>query len=192
MNTDSSLQLVNLVKAGDAPALERLLLRYLPRLRCWAHRRLPAWARRNNDTEDLVQETLVNAARNLRGLRMQHAGSLRTYMRRALENRINDEIRRAHRCPPTVELAHTLSGDDPSELERVISREDLARCRAALARLSAADREILMVRLTRGDVSFRTLASLTGKPSEDAARVALARAVRRLALEMERLEACPL
>jgi RNA polymerase sigma-70 factor (ECF subfamily) len=191
MNHDSSFGLLKQANAGDRLALDRLLLRYLSRMRRWATRRLPAWARERNDTEDLVQDTLLNAFRNLRAIRMEHDGSLRVYMRRALRNRINDEIRRAVRNPTATELQETLPADVASPLEQSITRQDLARCRAAIARLRPADREIILVKLAHGAVSFRTLAALTGRSSEDAARVAFTRALHRLAHEMTQLESSP-
>lgn len=191
MNTDTSFGLVKLAQAGDTGACDRLVLRYLARLRIWATHRLPRWARENNDTEDMVQETLANAFRNLQQVRMRHPASLRAYMRRALDNRINDEIRRARRRPAAVELPEAIPADAPTELQRAISRQDLARCRTALARLSQDDRRIIGIRLSHGDITFKQLAALTGKSSEDAARVALARAIKRLAAEMERLETAP-
>src|SRR5258708_26804587 len=65
LSLESSLTLLTRAKAGDRDALETLLERYRPRLRRWAHRRLPAWARDLTDTDDLVQETMVKTIRNL-------------------------------------------------------------------------------------------------------------------------------
>ena len=57
----SSLCLLQQAQAGDQDALNRLVARYLPRLKRWAAGRLPVWARDLSDTQDLVQETLVRA-----------------------------------------------------------------------------------------------------------------------------------
>jgi hypothetical protein len=46
---------------GTAAARERLFARYLPVLKRWAHHRLPRAARALRDTDDLVQDTLLNA-----------------------------------------------------------------------------------------------------------------------------------
>jgi RNA polymerase sigma factor (sigma-70 family) len=183
----SSFGLVRRAKAGDVTALDRLIVRYLPRLRRWARRRLPTWARDMAETEDLVQETLFNAVRHLPSFEMRHEHSLRAYMKQAVRNRVQDEIKRASRHPPAGALPEDVCSDLPSPVDRAIAREDLWRCRAALARLRPADRRLILLALS-GDTSLRALAERSGKPSSDAARVALGRAVRRLAIAMEELE----
>ena len=44
-SADSTQQLLHRIRAGDDAARERLLARYLPMLRRWAHGRLPSYAR---------------------------------------------------------------------------------------------------------------------------------------------------
>ncbi len=56
---DNTQQLLNRIRSGDKAARERLLARYLPMLRRWAHGRLPQHARDLGDTEDLVQADLL-------------------------------------------------------------------------------------------------------------------------------------
>ena len=58
-SAESSFDLLLLAKEGDARALERLCARYLPRLKRWAHGRLPPSSRGMLDTEDLAQEVLI-------------------------------------------------------------------------------------------------------------------------------------
>src|SRR5688500_19892281 len=53
---DSTLNLLQRARAGDADALDALIGRFLPRLQRWATGRLPGWARDLADTHDLVQE----------------------------------------------------------------------------------------------------------------------------------------
>lgn len=191
MQDESSFGLIARAKAGDDGAIDRLILRYFPRLKRWARRGVPMWARDFNDTEDLVQETLVHAFRNLPRLQMQSRFSFRTYMRRAITNRINDELRRALRRPPVEELRPSMAVDATSPATRCIAKEDLWRCRAALARLRPSDRRVILARLAQENVTYRGIATSAGRPSEDAVRVALARALTRLAREMQRLENPP-
>ena len=49
---ETTFSLVVRARGGDRAALDELCLRYLPRLRRWAHGRLPAWTRQAIDTED--------------------------------------------------------------------------------------------------------------------------------------------
>lgn len=185
MDPESSFGLVRRAQAGDANAVERLVRRYLPRLRQWTHHRLPSWARDLAETDDLVQETLINAFRNLPRFEMRDELSLRSYMRRAIQNRLRDELKRAARHP-VEQLPQDVASAQASPLAQAISRQDLWRCRVALARIRAADRRVILLALS-GKYKGRELAMETGKASPDAARMALTRALQRLAREMERL-----
>jgi hypothetical protein len=59
---ESTFHLINLARAGDREALERLFARHLKPLQSWARGRLPGWARDLADTDDLVQDTLVQTS----------------------------------------------------------------------------------------------------------------------------------
>jgi len=59
-DVESTFVLLDLVRAGDARALDRLFARYLVPLRRFAHGRLPPYARDLLDTNDVVQETLLH------------------------------------------------------------------------------------------------------------------------------------
>ena len=186
MDAESSLGLVERAKAGDASALERLITRYLPRLRRWTRQAFPSWAHDAADTDDLVQETVWNAVRNLPHFNMRGDHSLRAYMKRAARNRVKDEIKRIARHPHRSELSPNHPAQTPSPDEAASAREGLWRCRVALCRLRTEDRRIIEAAVADGADPVK-LAELTGKPSPDAARMALSRALRRLAREMRRL-----
>ena len=188
MHEESSFGLIARAKAGDVGAVDRLVLRYFPRLKRWARRRVPNWARDFNDTEDLVQETLVHAFRNLPLIQMQSRFSFRAYMRQAIRNRIKDELRRAGRRPLVEELRISMTVDAPSAAAQCVAKEDLWRCRAALARLRPSDRRVILARLAHDNLTYRGMVASAGRRSEDAVRVALARALTRLAREMQKLE----
>lgn len=188
MDRDSTIQLLQSVRDGSADALERLISRYLPRLRTWTHRRLPAWARHFSDTEDLVQETALRTIRNLHTFEMRDNASLRAYMKRAVQNRVRDELKRALRHPQgDLLLAGDTETDSPSPADQAIARENLRRCRIALARLRPADRDLILAAAS-GVRNPVALAARTGRPSGAAARVALARALTRLKDEVNRVK----
>jgi RNA polymerase sigma-70 factor (ECF subfamily) len=186
MDAESSLGLVERAKAGDASALERLIIRYLPRLRRWTRRAFPSWARDGADTDDLVQETVWNAVRNLPHFTMEGDHALRAYMKRAARNRVNDEIKRIARRPRRSQLSPDYPSQTPRPDETASAREDRWRCRVALCRLRIEDRRMIETAVANGGDPIK-LAELTGKPSPDAARMALSRALQRLAREMRRL-----
>jgi RNA polymerase sigma-70 factor (ECF subfamily) len=183
---ESSFELVERARAGDAQALDRLCARFLPRLRAWASGRVPRGARDLMDTADLAQETLVRVIGRLDVFEQRHDGALAAYLRQALANRIRDEARRVQRRPRAVD-ADALEWRDlgPSPLEEAIGAETLELYEAALARLRPEDREAIVARVDLG-TPYAALAELLDKPSEDAARMTVSRALVRLAQEMQR------
>ncbi len=183
---DSTLELVQRAKTGDGEALDRLFARSIPLLRRWASGRLPRWTRDLMDTDDLVQETVVRAVNRIGSFEPRHEGALQAYLRQAVMNRIRDEIRRGIRTPGTAELDANLPDRDASPLEHVIGREAVDRYEAALARLRPEEREAIVVRVEM-DGTYEQVAQALGKPSADAARMAVTRALLRLAQEMSRV-----
>ncbi len=183
--TESTFHLLDRFKAGDREALERLYARYLPRLRRWASGRLPRWARDIADTQDLVQETLLQTFNKVEAFEPQHEGAFQAYLRQAVMNRIRDEIRRVGRKPGQVELADQHEDRNPSPLEQAIGSEAIERYEKALARLKPEEREAIIARVEMG-CSYEELAAALGKPTADAARKAAQRALVRLAEEMGR------
>lgn len=183
MNGESSFELLALVRAGDDDALDRLLARHLPRLRRWASGRLPGWARDRGDTDDLVQETVVQTLRRIGTFEPNREGALQAYLRQAVLNGIRDAIRRAGRRPAAMPLDEEMEGHDLSPLEQAIGGEALERYEAALAALKPLEREAIIGRIELG-YDYVELATALGKPSGEAARVAVRRALLSLAEAM--------
>ena len=182
---DSTIQLLARAREGDRAALDTLFVRYLPRLRHWASGRLPRWARGSMDTDDLVQDTLLRSLRHMGTFQVEHEGALQAYFRQAVVNRIRDEIRRRKLVPNAALVDSGPADDAPSPLEAAIGAEAMERYEAALGRLGEQDREAVIGRLELG-LSHEELAQALGKPTADAARKAVERAVVRLAAEMNR------
>jgi RNA polymerase sigma factor (sigma-70 family) len=176
---ESSKDLLLKARAGDAAALEHLFVRYRTSLHRWAHGRLPRWARDITDTEDLLQETLTQTLKHLSRIELKEEDALHAYLRQAVLNRIRNELRRASRHPQRTELDPDAAGASTSPLEAAIGAERLARYEAGLASLSVSDREAIIGRLELG-LSFQELAAAMHKPSADAARLAVTRALVRL------------
>jgi RNA polymerase sigma-70 factor, ECF subfamily len=178
-----SATLLARAKAGDVQALDALVARYLPRLRRWASGRVPAWAQDAGDTEDLVHDTLVDSLKHFAGFEHRRNGALQAYLRQALLNRVRTQFRRAARRPAVIQIPEDQLHDGPSPLEQAIGREMTDRYEAGLASLASEDREMIIARVEMGYTNDE-LAAIFGKPSRDAARVAVARAVARLAEAM--------
>ena len=186
-NSESSFVLIGRAKGGDPLALDALCARYIPRLRRWAHGRLPPWARNGLDTQDLVQDTLVQVLRHVESFEPRHDGAFQAYLRQALVNRLRDELRRAQRRPASEPLETGNASPDPSPLEVAIGQQALERYEIALARLRPEDREAIIIRVELG-CPYAEVAEALGKPSAAAAHMAVSRALIRLADEMSRVQ----
>jgi RNA polymerase sigma factor (sigma-70 family) len=183
---DSTFYLIARVRAGDREALERLFARHLQPLQRWARGRLPKWARQLTDTDDLVQDALVQTFKRIDEFEPRRVGALQAYLRQAVLNRVRDEVRRKGRYPVTeadLELLELESAASP--LEEAIGREGVERYERALARLKPAERDIIIAKVEMG-YSYAELAEVFDKPSTEAARKAAQRAIVRLAEEMRR------
>ena len=181
---ESTLQLIARARAGDDRALDRLLARHLDPLRRWTRGRLPRWARDIADTDDLVQDTLLNTFRKIDDFEVRGVGALQAYLRQAILNRVRDEFRKRGRRPDSTDLSGLEVDPRSSPLEAAIGREGVNRYERALARLLPAEREAIIGRVEMG-YSYDQLAEALEKPSADAARKAAQRALVRLAREMD-------
>ena len=98
-------------------------------------------------------------------------------------NRIRDELRRAGRRPAQAPLDEDAPDPGVSPLEAAIGAEAVERYDAALERLTETERELIVARVELG-LTYAEVAAATGKPSPNAARMALVRALMRLAEEI--------
>lgn len=175
--------LIERAKDGDREAVDILFARHLPLLRRWATGRLPHWARDLTDTGDLVQATALDAFRGLQKFEVRGDGALQAYLRQALMNRLRNELRRLSRKPAPAVLDSGVVDDNQSPLEAAINREQLDKYSAALEELPSEDREAIIGRLEFG-LSYAELAELLNKPTPDAARKTVTRALVKLAGQM--------
>lgn len=183
LDPESTLSLIERARAGDRDALDRLMARHLTQLRRWARGRLPRWARDLAETDDLVQDTLLQTFKRIGDIECRGAGALQAYLREAILNRVRDELRRQGRRAASTDLDGLEVSPGMSPLEEAIGREAIARYEQALASLSADDREAIVARVEMG-YSYHELADALGRPSADAARKAVRRALVRLVRQM--------
>ena len=181
---DSTVELLSRARAGDTDAVEVLCHRLLPTLRRWARGRLPIGARGALDTQDLVQDTFLSALRRLDQFESRHPGAFQAYLRQAVLNRIRDEARRVARHPAPKELDEAYASEAASPLDIAIGRQGVARYEAAMQRLRPADREAIIGRLEL-QFDYQELAVILGKPTTNAARVAVRRALARLLEQLD-------
>jgi RNA polymerase sigma-70 factor (ECF subfamily) len=182
---EDSIVLLRRARTGDDAALGELCERYLPRLQRWAHGRLPSWARGAMETQDLAQESLIQAVTHIDRFEPRHDGAFQAYLRQILLNRVRDEIRRRKRRGVPELLDPTEPARGPSPLEEAIGQETLEHYEAALQRLRAEDRNAIIARIEMG-LDYADVAEVLGKPSIPATHMAVSRALVKLAKEMAR------
>ena len=181
----SEQRLLDRVRRGSSSAVAGLFERYAPWLRRRASGRLPQWARSGGvATSDLVQDVLHHAFARLQWFESKHVSALRAYLRRAVENRVQDELRRSIR---RLDIARLAPGEAPlrpfedaaPQYQQLLHDEMWGRYREGLKRLKVRDRRLIVGRAELG-YNYAQLAAIERLPSPDAARKALKRAVIRL------------
>jgi RNA polymerase sigma-70 factor, ECF subfamily len=185
--TESTHALLRRAAVGDDRARNEVFRRCIPPLQRWARGRLPPWARDLLETDDLVQETVTRSLGSIQRFEPEKTGAFFSYLRTAVRNRILDEIRRVARRPIATETIGRLRDPSPSPIEGVLGKESFQRFESALARLSGHDRELVVSRVELR-LSYQEIADVVGKPSADAARMAVKRSILRLAKEMAKDE----
>jgi RNA polymerase sigma-70 factor (ECF subfamily) len=185
LEPDDTVNLLRRARAGEQDALERVLDHHVPILRRWAARRLPRWARNGSDTSDIVQETVIQTLKRLDSFEPRGDGALQAYLRQAVMNRIRNAIRSASCRPPMSEIPASLADEGTSPLDSAISQQALERYEAGLADLTVLERDAVVGRIELG-LSYAELAGRLDKSSPDAARMAVARALLKLAKAMKR------
>jgi RNA polymerase sigma factor (sigma-70 family) len=180
IGADSSIDVLARARTGDVPAAYVLLERTVGPLKQWARRRLPDYARASANTDDVVQDVVVRALGRIERFEHQTVEALQAYLRESVRNRIRDEIRLVTRRGVAEEIPETLTDGSYSPLEQLILRERSERYLAALRTLKPEDRMAVIFRLEHR-WPFQVIADKLGKSSPDAARMAVARAVKKLA-----------
>jgi len=185
---DTTLGLLEQARHGDESAMDRLYRKVLPAVRQWARGQVPRESRGALDTDDLVQETLMRTLSHMTRLESSKDRGFYMYLREALRNRIRDELRRVRRRPETGgEDLGRIPEAAPGPLQQVIGKQSFERYEEALARLEPGDRAMVVARIEFG-LGWSEIAEVSGKPSEDAARMTVSRALARIASELGNVE----
>ncbi|HZP66474.1 MAG TPA: sigma-70 family RNA polymerase sigma factor [Rudaea sp.] len=173
---EPTINLIRRIREGDAGARDQLLRRFLPLLKRWAHGRLPRQMRDLNETDDLVQVTLVKALARLDDFESAGPGAFLAYLRQALLNQVRDEIRRHQRRPEHGEIDVELSDPDaPALIEQIVGSERVRAYEQALAALPKRQQGLIVMRVEFGMSYPEIAAEVDSTP--DAVRVMVARAI---------------
>lgn len=135
--------------------------------------------------DDVLSETILGALESLERFDPER-GSFATWIFTIASRRISDQQRGGRRLWRLINRAGKYEQRImPDPLSSIVSGIDAARVRAAVAKLPAADREIVILRYS-AELSTRTIANIVGL-TDGAVRVRLHRARQRLATELEDL-----
>ena len=177
----SEWRLLERARRGSLSAIDTLFTRYRSWLRRRSRGRLPPWARDGIDTSDVVRDALHQTFARIESFESKHAGALQGYLLRAVQNRINDQARRAKRRLNVImpDASASLSDSAAPQHQQFVDDETWKRYVSGLERLTDRDRRLIVGRAELG-YSYRQIAFMERLSSEAVARKALARALRRL------------
>jgi len=184
-----SSMLFRAAREGSGEALGALMERYGQRLLVLIRARLGRRLRREVESRDVLQDTLLAAFRDLEQFEGSGSANFMGWMAGIAANQIRYHARYYRRMARDRSLRESwYSGFDPAarELHTQVSRIDLGRrtlrLEKALDDLTVAHREVILLRHYE-ELGFREIGERMGC-SEDAARMLLARAMAKLTVQM--------
>lgn len=180
--------LLRAARRGDRQATGELLEAHRGQLRAAAAAALPPELKAKLSASDLVQQTFLDAQRQIDAFRGESPETLAAWLRAVLANKLRDELRRA-RSPARAggaelsldadsRLRLRLISDSTGPLDKASRGEDEQRLSDRLAQLPAEYREALELR-HRQNLSFGEIAARLSL-SENAARKLWVRAIAEL------------
>lgn len=175
--------LVKGAQIGRSSARNALFHRFVPRLRRMAAGRLGAAGIGIFDLEDIVQESLIRAFSHLDRFQPRCDGAFLYYVRRILINVIAEQGRRLKRRPAAAGLDVEPAASRPSPVEEAVGAELWESYQSAVERLPETQREAVVLYVECG-MEFGEIAAALESPSADAARMLVARGLRKLAEKM--------
>ena len=173
-----TIDLMKAAKGGDQEALERFYLRCTERLRQIARRRMGPRARAEHESVDIAQQAAAVVVRKFDEFTPVHRRGLVAWLKTIVERQIRGICRRQR--VPTQPFGHEdvpePVGHEKPPCQEAIDREAVVAVHRALRELKPMQRRLLRARFFDG-LSWREIASLLGKTSDDAARMARSRAL---------------
>ncbi|MCR9246133.1 MAG: sigma-70 family RNA polymerase sigma factor [bacterium] len=169
---------------GDQSALDEVVIRCTPRLRAYVRAHMGAHLRVREDSEDLVQSVCREVLEDIRqGFEYRSRGAFLRWLFTCALNKIRARHRHQNRACRAADREVLFDTADAATLlspsRHAIGREQLDRLHAAFDRLSADDKEVVL--LTHFVGLDRTELGEELGISTDAARMRLGRAMTRLA-----------
>jgi RNA polymerase sigma-70 factor (ECF subfamily) len=188
MPSAETTQLFQQARNGAPGALdafyERCARKLLPIIRLRMGRAL----RSELESRDILQAVLLKSLHRLDQVQDPHA--VMAWLARVAENEIRDQadFRQRQKRDAARRTSLDAAADVPAPvrqaLSQAIANEQMARIEAALESMPAAEREIIVLRKLE-ELPFPAIGARIGK-SEDACRMAFARAMASLTLRLSR------
>lgn len=194
--TNSITQTVERMHSGDESALQQLIAEHLPWIEARVRRRLSPAVRREGDTQDFVQEALVEVLRDGPRFAVDNAAAFRALLARIVENTLIDRQRYMHRARRDRRRERPLPSGSVVMLDAPAANvtapsahaersEQQDWLRLALELLGPDDREAIRLRDWH-ELSFAEAGERLGI-SEEAMRKRYHRALPKLARKLESL-----
>jgi RNA polymerase sigma-70 factor, ECF subfamily len=190
MDRASSTAVLRQALSGSDAALEALYGKICPRLLAFIRLKMGPSLRARLESRDILQTTLLKSFEHLEDFEGSDARSLLGWMMRIAEHEIRDRAdfhgrqRRDADLEENVGDHADLRARTRSALSRLILDEQTERLDAALATLSDAHREVILLR-TFEELPFAEIGRILGR-SEDATRMLFARAMTALTLALSK------
>jgi RNA polymerase sigma-70 factor (ECF subfamily) len=191
------MQLLDQARNGDAQALGALLERYQPYLYLLAKRQLPVRIQVRVDPADVVQQTMLEAQRDLASFQGTGEEELIAWLRGILYHNVQQMVERHWEAKKRslqqersldepqvggVTLAECLASDQSSPSQRAMRGEAAVRLAQAIGQLPTDQQEAVRLRHLEG-LSLKQLAEAMGR-SETAIAGLLKRGLKRLREEL--------
>jgi RNA polymerase sigma-70 factor (ECF subfamily) len=174
VHDSSSASFIGALRGGDLAALERFAQRYRPWLALLAQLQANGRLQEKFDPSDLVQQTLLEACRDLPKFQGSTEAELRAWLRQILAHVLAHEIRRYQGAGQrdvdlevsldqdlarsSMKLNEILANSGSSPSQRAAQNELELRLAEVLARLPEEHREVIILR------------NMEGLPHEEVAR----------------------
>lgn len=180
-------------RGGDRAALDALLERDLPWIRAHVRRRLGSALRQRMDSEDVVQDAVIEFLRYGPAFVLSDRDQFRRLTARVVQNVLGHQYERFTAQRRDLQRERPLPSGDVLDLDgpgaspsQDAQRNEREACvRLGLELLGLEDREALLLREWEG-LSFAEIGTRLAI-TEDAARMRFNRAVRRLATKVRHL-----
>ena len=165
---------------GDREALQQLLIRHCRSISRYVSAQCPTYLAGQIDVDDLLQETLLAAAKGFPRFRGHSSGEFRAWLRAIALNRLRDRVknltaqkRRGLPAVPSpqgtggssiVNLVTTLLDQHDTPSRSCARREEIDAVRVALAQLPGDQRQAIMLRYLEGKSTDATAQTMERSP----------------------------